>query len=119
MLGTLVADEGKSDERRTRSTAAGGAKVNEKLAELVARARQVRKPLPRWLWAAALVLGVACLGAFVWMYLQPAGTPTTPARQHVEGPGFASGTVIGTIAGFLVGWATARYRADHSSRNNP
>ena len=100
MLGTLVADE-------------------EKLAALVARARQVRKPLPRWLWIAGLAIGVACLGAFVWMYLQPASAATTPSRHAVEGPGFASGTVIGTIAGFLVGWATARYRADHSSRNNP
>ena len=100
MLGTLVADE-------------------EKLAELVARARQVRKPLPRWLWAAALVLGVACLGAFVWMYLQPVGTATTPPRHDVEGPGFASGAAIGALAGFLVGWAIARQRADHSARSRP
>ena len=100
MLGTLVADE-------------------EKLAELVARARQVRKPLPRWLWIAALALGVACLGAFAWIYLQPVGTATTPPRHDVEGPGFASGAAIGALAGFLVGWAIARQRADHSARSKP
>lgn len=91
----------------------------EKLAELVARARQVRKPLPRWLWIAALGLGVACLGAFAWIYLQPVGTATTPPRHEVEGPGFASGAAIGVLAGFLVGWAIARQRADHSSRSKP
>ena len=90
-----------------------------KLAELVAKARQVRKPLPRWLWVASLALGLACLGAFVWIYLQPVGEATLPAHQHVDGPGFATGIAIGVLAGFLVGWAVARYRADHSSRRRP
>lgn len=100
MLGTLVADD-------------------DKLRELVARAKQVRNPLPRWLWIAALGIGTACLAAFVWMYLQPAGTATLPARHDVDGPGFASGVTIGAIAGFLIGWAIARQRSAHSSRNSP
>ena len=86
-----------------------------RLAEFVARARAVRKPLPRWLWSAALAIGAACLGAFAWMMLQPAGTATTPPQHHVEGPGFPSGLVIGALAGFLVGWAVQR----NSSRNSP
>ena len=102
MLGRAVADEAK-------------------LAELVAKARQVRKPLPRWLWGAAIGIGVACVAAFAWIYLQPAGTPTTPPRKDVGGPGFATGLAIGALAGFLIGWALARQpaRADHSSRNSP
>ena len=92
---------------------------DDKLRELVTRAKQVRSPLPRWLWIAGLAIGVACLGAFVWMYLQPASAATTPSRHAVEGPGFASGVAIGAIAGFLIGWAIARQRSAHSSRNNP
>jgi hypothetical protein len=88
-----------------------------KLREIVDRARQARRPLPRWLWIVALALGAAGIGAFVWLYLQPAGTATTPARHDVGGPGFASGAMIGALAGFLVGWAIASQR--HSSRNKP
>ena len=92
----------------------------EKLREIVERARRVRKPLPRWLWIAAVAVGAACIGAFLWLYLQEPGTPpTTPAHREVAGPGFASGVAIGVLAGFLVGWAIARQRAGHSSRNNP
>lgn len=83
--------------------------------EILAKAKAVRKPLPRWVWISSLVVGAACAIAFAWLLLAPAGTPTTPDHRDVGGPGFASGILIGLAVGFLVGWAARQT----SSRSKP
>ena len=93
--------------------------VEAKAREIAREARQVRKPLPRWLWTAAIVVGAACIGGFVKIMLADGGTPTTPPHQASGSPGFASGALIGAFLGFVIGWAIARQRAAHSSRNKP
>ena len=100
MLRTAVADEAK-------------------LREIVETARRGRKPMSRRLWVGALVVGAVCAAGFVWLLVQESGPATTPPHHAVAGPGFASGALIGAIAGFVVGWALARYSADHSSRKSP
>ncbi len=90
-----------------------------KLREIVETVRRARKPLPRWLWLGALLVGVVCAAGFAWLLLQTPGTPTTPAHHDAGSPGFASGALIGILAGFVIGWTLARYRVDHSSRNRP
>lgn len=82
---------------------------------------------PRWLWIAALVVGVACAAAFVVALVwggDAASTGPAPATTR-NGLGFASGLALGVGLGLAIGWFAARRQsvsaddAGHSSRNRP
>ncbi|HET7501679.1 MAG TPA: hypothetical protein VFK02_11765 [Kofleriaceae bacterium] len=93
--------------------------------------RQTRKPTPRWLWIAAVVVGVICATGFVVAMLgeraatspprpvagAPAAGPASPrARTR---PGLGVGLLFGAGAGAVIGVAIARQRRGHSSRRSP
>lgn len=92
------------------------------LAAILEHGRRTRKPVPRGLWIAALLVGIACAVGFgVMMLSEPSSAgPRAPARTAPRGGGgLGIGLVIGACAGIVIGFAIARQRADHSSRNKP
>jgi hypothetical protein len=93
---------------------------DEEIQAIIARARQTRRPLPRWLWLAAAVVAAICATAAAAILLgdtAPARQPSPPERA--SGAGFGSGLAIGVAAGLAIGFALARQRRDHSSRSRP
>lgn len=68
---------------------------DDEIRSILERARQTRRPLPRWLWLAAAVVVAITVVAAVAVLLGD------PAPRHA-GPGFGSGQ-----------------RPDHSSRSSP
>lgn len=90
------------------------------IAAIAARARQSRKPTPRWMWIAAAVVGALCAAGFVIFMASPGEPPAHPlARTSDTGSGLGTGLVIGAVVGVVIGFTIARQRGDHSSRNNP
>jgi drug/metabolite transporter (DMT)-like permease len=82
--------------------------------------RRTRPASPRWLWIAAVVVGVICATGFVLVMLahpEPADPPVQ--RRAAPGPGLGTGLVVGAAAGVAIGFALGRHRRDHSSRNRP
>jgi hypothetical protein len=88
---------------------------------IVESGRRTRKPTPRWLWIAAILVGASAATAFVIAMLtdgEPAGTSQT-ARRPPEYSGLGSGFVIGAAVGLVIGFSIARQRRSHSSRSSP
>jgi hypothetical protein len=97
---------------------------DDDIAAILERGRQTRKPTPRWLWIAALVIGSVCTTGFAAAMLaarEPAiARPAwRPERAPASGPGLGIGLAIGAAAGLVIGFSIGRQRRDHSSRNNP
>ncbi len=94
---------------------------------VLASSRQ-RPSAPRWLWIAALVIGVGCATAFVVVLVRGGGVPstTTPTGPtSAGGSGLPTGLVLGVGLGIAIGWFAARRdqssrtAGGHSSRNSP
>lgn len=77
---------------------------------IVERAKQGRKPLPRSVGVAAIVVAVVCVGALAIGYLVAGGAAPTP-HDHPKvvetHSGFGLGVVIGLVAGIAIGSALA------------
>ena len=52
---------------------------DEDIRAIIARARQTRRPLPRWLWLAAAVVVAICIVAAASILL---GKPAAQRRDH-------------------------------------
>jgi len=100
---------------------ATGVGRDDDLEAILDRGRQTRRPPPRGLWIAAAIVGAICAVGFVIVLLgEPSTAPSgLPARHESRGGGLGIGLVIGACAGIVIGFAIARQRADHSSRNKP
>ncbi len=97
---------------------------DQRLAEIVSVGRQTRQPVPRGLWLAALVMAVVgAVGFAVVMLATPAPAAQGPHLARVPNANTRGGLDIGLwiAAGgvIAVGFAIARQRASHSSRNSP
>jgi hypothetical protein len=96
-----------------------------RLRAILARGRQTRKPTPRWLWIAAAIVGAICAVGFAVVMLADRGPPNADDASHrlerrpVTGSGLGIGLVLGAGVGVVIGFAIARQRGDHSSRNSP
>ena len=81
--------------------------VEARAREIVASAKAVRKPLPRGLWIAALVVGVACLVGAVLVFVLPAPAPTAHPAVPAGG-GFGLGLGLGVAGGVIIGFVLGR-----------
>jgi hypothetical protein len=90
--------------------------------------RRTRKPTPRWMWIAAMLVGVICATGFAVVMLGDREPPRRLPDQRPEhlvggrsvaGSGLGIGLVIGVGAGLVIGFSMARHRRGHSSRNSP
>jgi drug/metabolite transporter (DMT)-like permease len=91
------------------------------VASIVEAGRRMRKPTPRWLWIAALIVGTIGVAGFAIAMLsegEPASA-THPAPRSSRSSGLGSGLVIGAAVGIVIGFSIARQRRDHSSRSSP
>jgi hypothetical protein len=71
--------------------------------------RRTRKPTPRWLWIAAIVVGALAAGGFAAaMFAEPQPTMASRAERSPGGTGLGSGLVIGIAVGIVIGYAIAR-----------
>lgn len=89
---------------------------------ILERGRRTRRPLPRLLWLAAVLVAVICAtGLAIVLLDDPAPGRGAGARPpSSSGAGFGSGLAIGAAAGLAIGFALARaQRRDHSSRSRP
>jgi hypothetical protein len=100
-----------------------------RIAAILARGRQTRRPVSRALWiAAAAVATIAAIAAAV-ILLGVRGDPAPPTRvtertSPADSPrdrpqGFGTGLALGAAAGVAIGFALGRQRRDHSSRSKP
>jgi drug/metabolite transporter (DMT)-like permease len=107
----------RSDDR---PEAATGVPIEARIDAIVEVGRRTRQGWPRWLWIAAAIVGVICATGFAVVMLADA-RPTDPpvARRSDAGGGLGTGLVLGAVVGVGIGFALARQRRDHSSRNNP
>src|SRR5262249_8507833 len=95
------------------------------IAAIVERGRRTRKPLPRGLWIAALIVGAVGAAGFAVTLVsgaepvpgRVATTATSPSTR--SGTEFAAGLAVGGAAGLVIGLALGRQRRDHSSRSSP
>jgi hypothetical protein len=103
------------------ATSAGGEGVSTvSIDRIVEIGRRTRKPTPRWLWIAAIVVGALAAGGFAAaMFAEPQPTMASRAERSPRGAGLGSGLVIGIAVGIVIGYALARQRRDHSSRSSP
>jgi hypothetical protein len=97
------------------------AAIESALQAIGERGRRTRKPTPRWLWIAAILVGAVAAAGFAIAMLaegDPSGASQTAPRasQH---SGLGSGLVIGAVVGLVIGFSIARQRRSHSSRSNP
>ena len=83
-------------------------------------AKQARKPLPRGLWIAAIVVSVVCVGALAigWLTGGPAPAPAHPLPRTgvARGGGFGAGLLIGVGVGIAIGSLLALRRRDRGDR---
>jgi len=113
-----------------------GVARDDEIDAIVEVGRRTRKPTPRWLWIAAVLVGGICaIGFAVAMLAEraPAGHPPGELAGHragepIAGPitgrptgrsGLGAGLVIGAGAALVIGFSIARHRRSHSSRNSP
>ena len=77
----------------------------EARARAIAEAAKLgRRPTPRWVWIAALVVAAACLGSLAIAWLEDRGTVATktlPQRAGRDAGGFGAGIVLGIGIGAL------------------
>lgn len=95
--------------------------TDDEVEAILEHGRRTRRPTPRGLWIVAAIVGVVCAAGFVIMLLgDPEPGPRLARRASGSGGGgLGIGLVIGACAGVVIGFAIARQRADHSSRNRP
>jgi hypothetical protein len=93
--------------------------------------RRTRRPTPRWLWIAALLVGATCATGFAVAMLTdernvvvgggagdlPRGIHGRPAARSGVGAGAA--LAVGAGAALVIGASIARQRRSHSSRKSP
>ncbi|MGE5184184.1 MAG: hypothetical protein ACM31C_19075 [Acidobacteriota bacterium] len=85
---------------------------------IVERARAARRPTPRWLWTAAIVVSLVCVGSLVIGYLLGGRTSEAPRIGRpvadVSGGlgGFGIGLVVGIAVGIALGSVIALRRRD-------
>jgi hypothetical protein len=96
----------------------------EDIEKIVERGRQTRKPTPRWLWIAAVIVGGVCMAGFAIAMFgkrEPMATreAATVEPRSAGGSGLGIGLVIGAGVGIVIGVSIARQRRSHSSRNKP
>jgi hypothetical protein len=100
--------------------AANEAATEAAIESIVAIGRRTRKPTPRWLWIAAIVVGAIAAGGFAAaMFAEPEPSSTGHIDRSPTGAGLGSGLLIGVAIGIVIGFAIARQRRDHSSRSSP
>ena len=116
---------GRDDEPPPPQAAVPGAS-DEAIDRIVEVGRRTRKPTPRWLWIAAIVVGALAAGGFAAaMFAEPPPTTAARAERSPGGAGLGSGLLIGVALGIVIGYAIARsgsaerQRRDHSSRSSP
>lgn len=111
--------------------------ANEQVEAILEAGRRTRPRTSRGMWIAAAILGGICLVGFVLLMIaepskksEPAVPTTAPARSA---RGFATGILVGGVAGLAIGYAIARHRGSksesdqssgssvsrHSSRKSP
>jgi hypothetical protein len=94
--------------------------TDDEVEAILEHGRRTRRPTPRGLWIAAAIVGLVCAAGFVALLLgDPEPGPRLERRASGGGGGLGLGLVIGACAGVVIGFAIARQRADHSSRNKP
>jgi hypothetical protein len=104
---------------------------DDDIAAIVELGRRTRRPLPRWLWIAAAIVGVVCAIGFVIVLVadhapagpaparsEPGGRPPGTGAGTRERSGLLTGLMIGAAVGLVIGVAIGRQRS-HSSRNSP
>ena len=93
---------------------------DEDIENIVERGRQTRKPTPRWLWIAALIVGGVCMAGFaIAMFGKREPMDRSVEPRSAGGSGLGIGLVIGAGVGIVIGVSIARQRRSHSSRNKP
>lgn len=88
-------------------------------AEILGRARQARRPLPRGLWIASIAVALVCAGALAIAWLEDRDAP--PSRLPHGGPapsgdGFVIGMIVGVVLGLGIGIALGLRRGDRQRR---
>src|SRR5262245_22913311 len=80
---------------------------------IVAIGGQTRKPPPRSLWIAAIVVGTFGVGGFTAaMLAEPEPASASRPASSVDSFGLGSGLLIGAAVGIVIGYSIARQRAD-------
>ena len=87
-------------------------------ADLVGKVRRERPRPSRALWIVSLTLGTVLAGGFL-QALRSTPDASSHSAPQIGGGGFGLGLLLGGAGGFVVGWAIARQRRDHSSRKTP
>jgi len=77
---------------------------SEAKARAIARGARQRKPLPRGLWIAALLVSVACVGGLVIAWIQDRDTVAVKTLDH-HAPVVSSGLWLGLLLGLGLGIA--------------
>jgi hypothetical protein len=73
--------------------------------EVVADAKRLRRPTPRWIWIASLVVSAACLGGLAIGWIEDRNTVSAhPLERHeaAHESGFGVGLLVGLGAGLLI-----------------
>jgi hypothetical protein len=75
-------------------------------------AKRARPKTPRWLWAVAVIVAVACVGALAvaWLHAPPAATTSHRELAAPDRSGFASGLIVGIGIGLGAGVVLLRRR---------
>jgi hypothetical protein len=93
---------------------------DDEIQAIVEIGRRTRTPVPRSLWIAAAIVGGICTTGLAVAWLREAApAPARVERPSPSGAGFSTGLAVGAAGGLVVGFALARQRRDHSSRNRP
>jgi protein-S-isoprenylcysteine O-methyltransferase Ste14 len=99
---------GRDDEPEERA-APPGAGPEAAIDRIVEIGRRTRKPTPRWLWIAAIVVGALAAGGFAAvMFAEPQPTTASRVERSPGGAGLGSGLIIGVAVGIVIGYAIAR-----------
>lgn len=87
-----------------------GVARDDDIRSIVELGRRTRKPTPRWLWIAALVIGVICAAGFAVVMLGERAPPD-PRLTHrpATRSGFGIGFTVGAGAGVVIGFAIGRH----------
>ena len=97
----------------------GGMDREARAAEILGRARQARRPLPRGLWIASIAVAVLCAGALAIAWLEDRDAPATHLPRPpaaASGDGFVIGLIVGVVLGLAIGITLGLRRGDRQRR---